>query len=173
MSKEIYENYFEKQKKKDKNLTKNKLYRENAFNQLREEDGFFSLDRTIEKINNNRFEPMDLYKDHTMYSVKIGNSSGKLTYVIDQSLTSLKLYDSGELTSIKKDNKEIPLPKIENICIWIILEREKHIEDEHGNTDLSKLNMISLKASIANWSREVLLSGKKPIIRINYTYKNN
>ena len=108
-----------------------------------------------------------------MYSVKIGNSSGKLTYVIDQSLTSLKLYDSGELTSIKKDNKEIPLPKIENICIWIILEREKHIEDEHGNTDLSKLNMISLKASIANWSREVLLSGKKPIIRINYTYKNN
>lgn len=173
LSKEIYENYFEKQKKKDKNLTKNKLYRENAFNQLREEDGFFSLDRTIEKINNNRFEPMDLYKDHTMYSVKIGNSSGKLTYVIDQSLTSLKLYDSGELTSIKKDNKEIPLPKIENICIWIILEREKHIEDEHGNTDLSKLNMISLKASIANWSREVLLSGKKTIIRINYTYKNN
>ena len=46
---------------------------------------------------------MDLYKDHTMYSVKIGNSSGKLTYVIDQSLTSLKLYDSGDLTYIKKN----------------------------------------------------------------------
>lgn len=170
---EIYKDYFTVQKTKNPSLKKEELYKEKAFNLIREEkDGFISVDRNIKKINKNRFEPMDLYKDSTMFSVKIGNSSGKLTYVIDQSLTSLKLYDSGEITSITKDEKEIPLPKIENICIWIILDRKKHIEDKDGNTDLSKLNMISLKASIANWAREVRLSGKNPIIRINYTYKN-
>lgn len=55
---------------------------------------------------------MDLYKDHTMYYVKIGNSYGKLTYVIDQSLTSLKLYDSGELTSIKKITRKYLYQKL-------------------------------------------------------------
>lgn len=39
LSKEIYENYFENKKERQK-FNKNKLYRENAFNQLREEDGF-------------------------------------------------------------------------------------------------------------------------------------
>jgi hypothetical protein len=35
---------------------------------------------------------MDLYKDGTIFAVKIGNSSGKLSYVVDQSLQTLKIY---------------------------------------------------------------------------------
>ena len=81
-----------------KNALKTKYYAERAFNLIRAEDnGFKNFDRNPERVGNSKIEEMDLYKDETMYVVKIGNTSGKLCYAVDQSLTSLKLYKSGNL----------------------------------------------------------------------------
>ena len=43
-------------------------------------------------ISSVNVEEMDLYKDGMMCAVKIGNTSSKLCYAVDQSLTALKLY---------------------------------------------------------------------------------
>lgn len=156
-----YDKYFNKRSLKDPTLTKMKFYRERAFNELREEqDGFKNYDRSYEMIKNYKIEMMDLYKDKTMYAVKIGDSSAKLCYVVDQSLLALKMLKNNKVESPKE---------IEQIGIWILLDRKKHIEDENNIPNFENLDLLALKSKIADWSRNVLLSGKKPIIRINYT----
>ncbi|MBA4686350.1 MAG: TIGR04141 family sporadically distributed protein [Candidatus Galacturonibacter soehngenii] len=143
-----------------KKALKNKYYAERAFNLLRaENDGFQLFDREAQFIGTTKVEIMDLYKNNTMFAVKFGNSSGKLCYVVDQSLSSLKLYKQKLLPD---------MPSIDTVCIWIILERKKHIEDNAGKTDINLLDMLMLKNKLDQWKKEVRLQGYRPLIYINY-----
>lgn len=94
-----------------------------------------------------------------MYAVKIGNSSSKLCYAIDQSLTALKLYRKGMFPDV---------PTITAASIWLVLETKVHIEDNNGIPVLDKLNMLMLKNRLDQWKKEVRLMGIKPLVRINY-----
>lgn len=143
-----------------KKALKNKYYAERTFNILRSRDGFQNFDRENAEVGNAKVEAMDLYKDGGyIFAVKVGNTSGKLCYAIDQSLTSLKLHKHGKLTDI---------PQITTVVLWFILERREHIEDENGIPDLNKLEMLMLKNRIDQWKKEVRLLGYKPLIYINY-----
>lgn len=53
---------------------------------------FKNYDRNNLFVGSSSVELMDLYKNKTMYAVKIGASSAKLCYVVDQSMSSLRLY---------------------------------------------------------------------------------
>ena len=142
-----------------KNALKTKYYAERAFNLIRAEDnGFKNFDRNPERVGNSKVEEMDLYKDETMYVVKIGNTSGKLCYAVDQSLTSLKLYKSGNLHG---------MPEIHRAVLWFVLDRG-HIEDANGKPDLSRLKMLMLKNRLDQWKKEVRLMVIRPLIYINY-----
>ena len=135
-------------------------YKERSFNELRAKDnGFTNYDRQTTYVGNNKIEAMDLYKNRCMFAVKIGNSSAKLCYVVDQSLTSLKMYKSGKLPNI---------PEIDKVVIWIILERKTRINDKDGNPDINLLDMLMFKNRLDQWKKEVRLQGYKPIIWINY-----
>ncbi len=150
---------------KEKSLEKLKRihYAERAFNELRErDDGFKNFDRQEKTVGNTNIEVMDLYKQECMYAVKIGNSSGKLCYAVDQSLTSLKMLRMGELTD---------MPPITKVALWFVLERKDHIEDEDGKPDIDALEMLMLKNRLDQWKKEVRLQGYKPIIYINYRKK--
>jgi len=154
-------------KSKDEIITalKRKYYAEKSFNLIREmHDGFQNFDRYTQRIGSAEIEPMDLYKDRTMFAVKIGSTSAKLCYVIDQSLTSLKMYKRGQL---KIHNNEI----IDMVALWLILERKKHLKLKNGMPDINDLDMLMLKNRIDQWKKEVLLSGLKPCIYINYCSK--
>lgn len=143
-----------------KKKIKNVHYAEKVFNELRSRnDSFVCYDRVLKKVGKERIEVMDLYKDGCMYAVKIGNSSSKLCYVVDQSLTALKLYKKGLLPNI---------PIITTAVIWIILETNTHIEDDNGVPVLDKLNMLMLKNRLDQWKKAVRLIGLKPLIMINY-----
>lgn len=143
-----------------KKKLKNKYYAERAFNELRSrDDGFICYDRTFKEVGKERIEVMDLYKDGFMYAVKIGNSSSKLCYVVDQSLTALKLYKKGLLPGT---------PTITTAVIWLILETDAHIEDNNGVPVLDKLKMLMLKNRLDQWKKSVRLMGLTPIIFINY-----
>lgn len=144
---------------KIKKSLKRKYYAERAFNILRSREGFRNFDRENTAVGDANIEAMDLYKDGYAFAVKIGNSSGKLCYAIDQSLTALKLYKQGELTDI---------PEITTVALWFVLERKKHIENKNGVPDLNKLEMLMLKNRIDQWKKEVRLLGYKPLIYINY-----
>ena len=167
-----YEKYIEKEYEKEKNDIKNskkseneikselkkKYYKERVFNILREEnDGYLNFDRNIEMVNGNKYEKMDLYKDKTIYAVKIGNSSSKLCYTLDQSITSMKM--------LKEKKSKI---EVEKIGIWLILDRKTKLKVNRGNLDLNSLDMLMLKNKIVSWKGEVRLAGFKPVVRINY-----
>lgn len=84
---------------------KNKYYAERCFNLLRStKNGFQLFDRIENRAEKSVVEIMDLYKDQTMFAVKIGCSSSKLCYVVDQSLTSLRLYKHQKLPTMPKIN---------------------------------------------------------------------
>lgn len=143
-----------------RNSLKKKHYKERSFNELRAKDnGFANYDRQTTYVGNNKIEAMDLYKNRCMFAVKIGNSSAKLCYVVDQSLTSLKMYKAGKLPNI---------PEIDTVVIWIILERKTHINGKDGKPDINLLDMLMLKNRLDQWKKEVRLQGYKPLIWINY-----
>lgn len=155
--------YKEKTEEQIKNSLQKKYYAERAYNLLREQkDGFKNYDRNEVSVDGHKIEIMDLYKDEMMCAVKIGSSSSKLCYAVDQSLTALKLYK-------KKNFPDIP--KISTVVLWFVLDKHKHIEDESGYPRLERLDMLMLKNRIDQWKKEVRLQGFTPMIYINYRTK--
>lgn len=152
--------YRDKNPEKIKKNLKKKYYAERAFNLMRaKDDGFVNYDRDEVRVGGAKVEVMDLYKDGMMCAVKVGNTSSKLCYAVDQSLTALKLYKKGQLPQI---------PKISTVVLWFVLERKDHIEDEKGYPQLERLNMLMLKNRLDQWKKEVRLQGMEPLIYINY-----
>ncbi len=160
-SKQQYEEFIQSNKETiGESILKKKYYKEFVFNTLMEENyDFKNYDRSID----NGVERMDLYRDRTMYAVKIGNTSSKLCYVVDQSISSLKMYKAKLLDEF---------PEIDTVAIWIVLERKNKLKEKNGKVDINELNMLMLKNKIDSWKKTVRLMGYKPIIYINY-YNDN
>lgn len=138
----------------------NKYYKERYYNiMLEEEYGFKNKDRTKDMVGTANTELMDLYKDKTIFAVKIGSSSGKLCYVLDQSTQSLKSY---------KHNLIEDKPEIDTVAIWLVLNRANKLKLVNGKPDINDLDMLMLKNRIDSWKKEVRLLGYKPIIYVNY-----
>lgn len=170
---EIYNEYIEDLHRKDPSKSidsiKNIYYREFVFNKLRENDGFELFDRKMAFVDKDKIEVMDLYRDQTMFAVKIGNTSEKLSYVIDQSREALKLYKLGAIKTVRESGEEIPIPKVKKVALWIILDTKKRITDADGKVDLSKLSYLIFKTKLDIWKKEVRLAGMEPIVYVNYT----
>jgi hypothetical protein len=79
------EEYKDKKDESIKSSLSKKYYSERVFNLLMERDyGFKNYDRKYRWFGGHEIEIMDLYKDNRMFAVKIGNSSAKLCFAIDQ-----------------------------------------------------------------------------------------
>lgn len=152
--------YATKSEEEIKKSLKTKYYAERTFNLIRSsDDGFANYDREGRKVGDSKIELMDLYRDRCMFAVKIGKTSSKLCYTVDQSLESLKMYQHHQLDG---------MPEIDKVCIWIVLDQETHIENEDGIPELSRLNLLLLKTKLDQWKKEVRLQGLKPLIYVNY-----
>ena len=152
-----YANLTEAEKKKK---IKDKYYAERVYNNfLSEEYGFENHDRSNQITEAGTIELMDLYKDKAMFAVKIGNSSAKLSYAVEQSISSMKMYK----------HKLLPqMPEIDKVVIWIVLRNHRHLPLVGNRPDISSLGMVMLKNRLDSWKKEVRLLGYKPIIYINY-----
>ena len=137
---------------------KSKMYKERYYNEMLEGFGYVNFDRQLTELDKHWVEVMDLYKDNCMFAVKTGNSSGKLSFAIDQSLVAAEL--------IKK-NQFADMPEIEKVGLWFVFDRGD-LPMIDNQVDLSDLKMIILKNRLDHWKKEVLLKGYKPIIHINY-----
>ena len=146
-----------------KRKIKDKYYAERVFNNiLSEQFGFENHDRDDDETGAGKIELMDLYKDGTMYAVKIGNSSAKLSYVVEQSISSTRMY---------KHHLFPDMPKVESVAVWIVLKRRTHLPDVNGKPDISSLKMIMLKNRLDAWKKEVRILGYTPIVYLNYWEK--
>lgn len=154
------EEYLELTETEIRKKIKDKYYAERVYNNvLSEKYGFENHDRSNNVTSAGKIELMDLYKDKSMYAVKIGNSSAKLSYVVEQSISSLKMYKHHSLSY---------MPEIDSVVVWIVLRNHKHLPIKGNKPDISKLGMIMLKNRLDSWKKEVRLLGYKPIIYINY-----
>lgn len=158
----------EKQLLEDEGLTsseikkkiKDKYYAERVYNNiLSEQFSFENHDRESDETGTGKIELMDLYKDKTMFAVKIGNSSAKLSYVVDQSIASMRMYKHHLLQD---------MPEVEKIAVWIVLKRKTHLPEINGIPDINSLKMMALKNRLDSWKKEVRLLGFKPEVYVNY-----
>ncbi|MGL5867980.1 DUF6119 family protein [Clostridium chrysemydis] len=152
--------YDGKTKEEIKVKIKNKYYAERYYNIMLEENyKFENYDRNESRIGTANIEIMDLYKDNTLFAVKIGSSSGKLCYVADQSIQALRVY---------KHNLVEEKPPVSNVAIWLVLDRANQLNLINGKPDINQLDMLILKNKLDSWKKEVRVLGYKPIIYINY-----
>lgn len=137
-----------------------KYYKERVFNNIMEEEyGFKNYDRTnTVLVGGEKLEVMDLYKDKTMFAVKLGHASSKLNYVVNQSLDSFRLYRTGELKT---------MPEINTIAVWLIFDNNSLSRLLCENTDLSQMKLLGLKNRLDEWKKEVRVHGYKPVIYVN------
>lgn len=143
-----------------KKKIKDKYYAERVFNNiLSEQFGFENHDRESDETGAGKIELMDLYKDKTMFAVKIGNSSAKLSYVVDQSISSTRMYKHHLLQD---------MPEVEKIAVWIVLKRQTHLPEIDGKPDITSLKMMALKNRLDTWKKEVRLLGYTPVVYLNY-----
>lgn len=139
---------------------KDKYYAERVYNNvLSEQYGFENHDRENDETGAGKIELMDLYKDGTMYAVKIGNSSAKLSYVVEQSISSTRMY---------KHHKLPNMPKVNTIAVWLVLKRHTHLPEIAGKPDISALKMMMLKNRLDEWKKEVRILGYTPKVYLNY-----
>lgn len=139
---------------------KKKYYAERYYNiMLAENYEFENYDRIESRIGTADIELMDLYKDNTIFAVKIGSSSAKLCYVADQSIQAIKVY---------KHNLIEEKPQVSNVAIWIVLDRANQLKIVDGKPDINELDMLILKNKLDSWKKEVRVLGYKPIIYVNY-----
>lgn len=143
-------------------------YFEYKFNNYIEytDDKFICLDREKDYMKNQSFEFTDLLdeENHIMYAVKVGNYSNDLSYVIDQSLIGLKALDDGEVENYDKND-------VKKVGLWLVFKRKVgYYTITDGKLDWKDMNLLILKSKIADWKKQVLLSGRKPVININYRY---
>lgn len=152
--------YFTQSDATVRSILKQKYYAERAFNLLKaSQNGFQNFDRQYFSVGGSIVEAMDLYKDEMLIAVKMGNTSAKLCYAVDQSLNSLKLYKKGLLPEI---------PKVTTAVLWFVLERKRHIEDASGKPDLNQLQLLMLKNKLDQWKKEVRVMGFQPLVYVNY-----
>lgn len=139
---------------------KKKYYAERYYNiMLAENYEFENYDRIESRIGTADIELMDLYKDNTIFAVKIGSSSAKLCYVADQSIQAIKVY---------KHNLIEEKPQVSNVAIGLVLDRANQLKIVDGKPDINELDMLILKNKLDSWKKEVRVLGYKPVIHINY-----
>lgn len=139
---------------------KKKWYAERYFNEVQmRRHGFKNFDRDIGKYDKYKMEFTDLYKDDTLYFVKMGTPQ-KLGYVIDQSLATVNYLVQNQREIYIGDD----LLKPKNICLWLILERKTEIEkitDLRSFIFLIKINEWRRTIENANYNPQIVISYKK------------
>lgn len=151
---------------------KKRMYREYAFNIQRKKEGYELYDRNLKTIVvGSKIEMMDLYdeKNKTMIAVKIGKGSAELSYVVDQSLMSLKEYKNRY--SEKNEDK---YPEAKCFALWILLNRKTKLKVyDNDRVKLSELNIIILKNKLNEWQKELKNYGMQAKVFVNYYDEKN
>lgn len=142
-------------------IAKKVYYNEKVYNIIMERDyGFTNGDRSLKRIDNDyKFEVDDLQKDDAIYAVKIGNSSAKLCYVVDQLDLAMRCIKSKTIQIVNE---------IKKVCIVLILEKKEGYPIGDEVFDINKLNYLALKNSLNNWQKNARTLNYIPELIIGY-----
>ena len=134
-------------------------YQEDYFNRkMQETEGYLLLDRQNIQIDKFTIEIADLYKNETLFCVKLGEPQ-KLSYAIDQATATLRLIQKNELENSKIGDGKI---KPKSLCLWLLLDRRTQIKN------LSEINSLIFQMKLVEWAKETKNAGLRPFIRFGY-----
>lgn len=137
-----------------------RFYKEYAFNLMREREGFVLCDRKpVPLKDGDTIEVCDLRKDDAIYSVKRGNASSMLCYLVDQSELAIDLNSNRELPRSERPQK---------VVIWMILPRSERLPIRDSVLEWDKLGMLLFKIKIDAWAKNARLAGMNPEVWLNY-----
>ncbi len=143
-------------------LLRKKYYAERAYNEyLSIHFGYTLLDRQFAEYHGTKVEIADLYKDECLIASKIGNSSSKFCYAIEQIGFSAKCLKKKLIAfnaSVKK------------VAILIVLDRQTRLSVTNGKINIQELNLLVFKNKLNEWKREMWHLGYEPILYIGYKY---
>lgn len=152
--------YIGKSQKNVKDALKKIYYKEKYYNQyISDTYHFENGDRSLKPVNGSKIEVDDLYKDATIYAVKIGNSSGKLCYVVDQMDIAMRLIKNKTI----EFNKEV-----KNVTIVLVINKKPKYSLEDSKFDISQIKYLALKNAINNWQKNARLLCFNPKVIIGY-----
>lgn len=130
---------------------------EDAFNKRKVQDGYINCDKVFEVIDGKKVEKLDLYKDASIFAVKIGVPQ-KLHYVLDQSSATVRLLQNNQsklmINGVERG--------VKNIGVWLILKRKTPINK------ISDINSLIFHMKLSEWKRLVQQAGYKPLIYVSY-----
>ncbi|MDN6864176.1 DUF6119 family protein [Pseudomonas rhodesiae] len=124
---------------------------------LAENFGYCDGDRDLSSPEGATVEVADLFKDETIFIVKIGEPQ-KLNYAIDQAMASLSVLERSSFIAQVNGTDFY----VKQVCLWLFIERQTDIER------LSDLNSLIFLTKLANWRKFTLLRGRIPIVNISY-----
>jgi len=118
--------------------------------------GFIDCRKAIAGIDQKfRVNKLDLYKDGTLYFVKLG-APESVNYTVDQAINAIKFLQAGR-AQIELDGQTL---EVERIGLWLDPEGAKNI------TRLSEVTSLNFLMKIADWKRAVLGAGFRPRVRL-------
>ena len=97
---------------------------------------------------------------HIIYAVKLENT---LWFIVccRSIINGLKALDDGKFENYSKSD-------VEYGGLWLVFKRNVgYYKIENNKLDWEDMELLILKSSIADWKRQVLLTGRKPVININ------
>ncbi len=133
-------------------------YRERYLNELLAANhGYVNFDRDCELFEGAAAEITDLYRQNTIYIVKIGKPQ-KLNYAVDQATAAIRIL---ERRAFILNVGGVP-EKVQKVCLWLFFERETPI------SLLSEVNSLIFLMKLANWRKTVLMAGLQAEVRVSY-----
>jgi len=131
---------------------------EDEFIDGREKEGFIKCHKIIDYIDKKyRVEKIDMYKDGTLYFVKIGKAQ-TMNYTIDQAINTVKLLQNNQ-SRLEIDGEE---KEVKKICLWLIFDRRGKINY------LSDIKSLIFQMKLVDWRKTVVDAGYEPIIYVSY-----
>lgn len=152
--------YKGKNKQEIYSLLRKKYYTERAYNEyLSIHFGYTLLDRNFSGYGGTNVEIADLYKEGCLIATKIGNSSSKLCYAIDQIGFSAKCLKKKQITFEKP---------IKKVALLLVLDRQTKLSVINGRVNIQELNLLVFKNKLNDWKREMRHLGFEPVVFIGY-----
>lgn len=134
------------------------VYREAYLNELLSKKyGYENYDRKLFTNEKHNVEMADLVRGDELTFVKIGKVQ-KLNYVVDQATNAINVLKRSGLKMHVGGKERL----IRTICIWVFLERE------HDISALKDLHSLIFLMKLADWRKEVLLTGLTPLVKVSY-----
>ncbi|HCC84256.1 MAG TPA: hypothetical protein DEP87_01050 [Candidatus Pacebacteria bacterium] len=106
----------------------------------------------------------DLYDPtkNELVFVKIGTPQ-KLGYVIDQSLNTLKIFQTGTTSQPTLNGVEV---KPKKLCLWIVLQRSKTLNK------ISEIKSLIFLMKLNEWQKSCRNAGFESVLRVSYIQNN-